>query len=58
MENSLPIVGRAMLTAERSKGVKKPVSTAISSAIFFGSRNAMKDPYGYVGTCSAIKVTK
>jgi hypothetical protein len=57
MENSLAMVGRAMLTEERSNGVKKPVSTAIKRAIFFGSIIAIKNPYGQVGACSAIKVT-
>jgi hypothetical protein len=47
-----------MLTEERSNGIKKPASTAISSAIFWGSRNAMQNPYGQVEICSAIKVTK
>jgi hypothetical protein len=35
-----------MLTAERSKGAKKPASTAINSATFFGSRYAMHRSLG------------
>jgi imidazoleglycerol phosphate synthase glutamine amidotransferase subunit HisH len=35
MENSLAMVGRAMLTAERSNGDKKPASTAIKKGNLF-----------------------
>jgi|GEM_PF-4280055 len=37
IENSEPMVGRAMLNAERSNGVIKPTRTAIK-VLFFGDR--------------------
>jgi hypothetical protein len=46
MENSLVIPGSAILTAERSNGVKKPAGTAIKRAFFFGPIIAMKNPCG------------
>jgi hypothetical protein len=48
----------AILTEERSKGIKKPASPAINRAIFFCTIIVLKNPYGQVGACSAIKVTK
>jgi hypothetical protein len=46
MENSLVMVGSAILTAERSNGVKKPAGTAIKRAFFFGSIIDVKNPCG------------
>ena len=58
MEKTAAKVGMAILTAEKSKVVKKPASPAINRAIFFGTIIVLKNPDSQVGAGSTIKVTK